>query len=167
MPVAVTEKEALPPVCATCATGCVVMRGATLATGATATVNERSAGLAGLNNSGPHGLTEILYAFSSTTANNGSAFAGLTGGTYWYNTLFGVAMLIGRFALIVPVLALAGFLAEKRVVPASSGTFPVSGALFSALLIGVVLIVGALTFFPALALGPIVEHFLMGSGALY
>ncbi len=124
-------------------------------------------GLAGLNNSGPHGLTEILYAFSSTTANNGSAFAGLTGGTYWYNTLFGVAMLIGRFALIVPVLALAGFLAEKRVVPASSGTFPVSGALFSALLIGVVLIVGALTFFPALALGPIVEHFLMGSGALY
>jgi len=125
------------------------------------------AGLAGLNNSGPHGLSEILYAFSSTTANNGSAFAGLTGGTYWYNTLFGVAMLIGRFALIVPVLALAGFLAEKRVVPASSGTFPVSGALFTTLLIGVVLIVGALTFFPALALGPIVEHFLMGSGALH
>ena len=125
------------------------------------------AGLAGLNNSGPHGLSEILYAFSSTTANNGSAFAGLTGGTYWYNTAFGVAMLIGRFALIVPVLALAGFLAEKRVVPASSGTFPVAGALFTTLLIGVVLIVGALTFFPALALGPIVEHFLMGSGALY
>ena len=125
------------------------------------------AGLAGLNNSGPHGLSEILYAFSSTTANNGSAFAGLTGGTYWYNTMFGVAMLIGRFALIVPVLALAGFLAEKRVVPASSGTFPVSGALFSMLLIGVVLIVGALTFFPALALGPIVEHFLMDSGAVY
>ena len=124
-------------------------------------------GLAGLNNSGPHGLSEILYAFSSTTANNGSAFAGLTGGTYWYNTAFGVAMLIGRFALIVPVLALAGFLAEKRVVPASSGTFPVAGALFTTLLIGVVLIVGALTFFPALALGPIVEHFLMGSGALY
>ncbi len=125
------------------------------------------AGLAGLNNNGPHGLSEILYAFSSTTANNGSAFAGLTGSTYWYNTLFGVSMLIGRFALIVPVLALAGFLAEKRVVPASSGTFPVGGALFTTLLIGVVLIVGALTFFPALALGPIVEHFLMGSGALY
>ena len=123
-------------------------------------------GLAGLNNSGAHGLSEILYAFSSTTGNNGSAFAGLTGGTYWYNTQFGIAMLIGRFALIVPVLALAGFLAEKRVVPASSGTFPVSGPLFSALLVGVVLIVGALTFFPALALGPIVEHFLMGAGAL-
>ncbi len=124
-------------------------------------------GLAGLNNSGPHGLSEILYAFSSTTANNGSAFAGLTGGTYWYNTQLGIAMLIGRFALIVPMLALAGFLAEKRVVPASSGTFPVSGPLFSILLIGVVLIVGALTFFPVLALGPIVEHFLMGSGALF
>lgn len=123
-------------------------------------------GLAGLNNSGAHGLSEILYAFSSTTANNGSAFAGLTGGTYWYNTQLGVAMLIGRFALIVPMMALAGFLAEKKVVPASSGTFPISGPLFSALLIGVVLIVGALTFFPALALGPIVEHFLMGAGAL-
>jgi K+-transporting ATPase ATPase A chain len=124
------------------------------------------AGLAGLNNSGAHGLSEILYAFSSVTANNGSAFAGLTGGTYWYNTQFGIAMLIGRFALIVPVLALAGFLAEKRVVPESRGTFPVSGPLFSTLLVGVVLIVGALTFFPALALGPIVEHFLMGAGAL-
>lgn len=124
-------------------------------------------GLAGLNNSGPHGLSEILYAFSSTTANNGSAFAGLTGGTYWYNTLFGIAMLVGRFALIVPVLALAGFLAEKRVVPESNGTFPVSGPLFTILLIGVVLIVGALTFFPALALGPIVEHFLMGAGDLF
>ena len=124
-------------------------------------------GLAGLNNAGPHGLSEILYAFSSTTANNGSAFAGLTGGTYWYNTLFGIAMLLGRFALIVPVLALGGFLAEKRVVPESAGTFPVSGPLFSALLIGVVLIVGALTFFPVLALGPIVEHFLMGAGELF
>jgi len=122
-------------------------------------------GLAGLNNNGAHGLSEILYAFSSTTANNGSAFAGLTGGTYWYNTLFGIAMLIGRFALIVPVLALAGFLAEKRVVPESAGTFPVSGPLFTTLLVGVVLIVGALTFFPVLALGPIVEHFLMGAGA--
>ena len=124
-------------------------------------------GLAGLNNAGPHGLSEILYAFSSTTANNGSAFAGLTGGTYWYNTLFGIAMLVGRFALIVPVLALGGFLAEKRVVPVSAGTFPVSGPLFSILLIGVVLIVGALTFFPALALGPIVEHFLMRAGDLF
>ena len=124
-------------------------------------------GLAGLNNGGPHGLSEILYAFSSTTANNGSAFAGLTGGTYWYNTLFGIAMLIGRFALIVPVLALGGFLAQKRVIPESTGTFPVSGPLFALLLVGVVLIVGALTFFPALALGPIVEHFLMGAGNLF
>lgn len=123
-------------------------------------------GLAGRNNSGPHGLSEILYAFSSATANNGSAFAGLTGGTYWYNTQLGIAMLVGRFLLIVPMLALAGFLAEKKIVPASTGTFPVSGPLFSALLIGVVLIVGALTFFPALALGPVVEHFLMGAGAL-
>ena len=125
-----------------------------------------SKGLAGLNNSGAHGLSEILYAFSSATANNGSAFAGLTGGTYWYNTQLGIAMLVGRFLLIVPMLALAGFLAEKKAVPASSGTFPVSGPLFSTLLVGVVLIVGALTFFPALALGPIVEHFLMGAGAL-
>ncbi|QJR36309.1 potassium-transporting ATPase subunit KdpA [Gemmatimonas groenlandica] len=124
-------------------------------------------GLQGLNNSGPHGLSELLYAFTSTTANNGSAFAGLTGSTYWYNTQFGVAMLVGRFALIVPLLALAGFLAEKKSAPASAGTFPVEGPVFSALLIGVVIVVGALTFFPALALGPIVEHFSMGSGGLF
>ncbi len=123
-------------------------------------------GLAGLNNAGPHGLSEILYAFSSATANNGSAFAGLTGGSYWYNTQLGMATLIGRFALIVPVIALAGFLAEKRVVPASLGTFPVSGVLFSSLLLGVVLVVGALTFFPVLALAPIAEFFLMGAGVL-
>ena len=123
-------------------------------------------GLVGRNNSGAHGLSEILYAFSSATANNGSAFAGLTGGTYWYNTQLGAAMLIGRFMLIVPMLALAGFLAEKKIVPPADGTLPVSGPLFSGLLIGVVLIVGALTFFPVLALGPIVEHFLMGAGAL-
>jgi K+-transporting ATPase ATPase A chain len=125
------------------------------------------AGLAGRNNAGPHGLSEILYAFSSTTANNGSAFAGLTGSTYWYNTLFGVATLFGRFALIVPMLALAGFLSEKRVSPETAGTFPVSGPLFTFLLVGVVLIVGALTFFPALALGPLVEHLLMGAGRLF
>jgi K+-transporting ATPase ATPase A chain len=124
-------------------------------------------GLEGRNNGGPHGLSEILYAFSSTTANNGSAFAGLTGATYWYNTQFGVAMLVGRFALIVPMLALAGFLAEKKIAPESAGTFPVSGPLFSSLLVGVVLIVGALTFFPALALGPVVEHFAMGTGRLF
>ncbi len=135
--------------------------------GLTAVAVVSDAGLAGLNNGGPHGLSEILYAFTSTTANNGSAFAGLTGGTYFYNTLFGLATLVGRFALIVPALALAGFLAERRVAPASAGTLPVSGPLFLVLLLGVILIVGALTFFPALALGPIVEHFLMGAGRVF
>jgi K+-transporting ATPase ATPase A chain len=125
------------------------------------------AGLAGLNNAGPHGLSEILYAFSSTTGNNGSAFAGLTGSTYWYNTLFGTATLVGRFMLIVPMLALAGFLAERKAAPASAGTFPVTGPLFVTLLVSVILIVGALTFFPALALGPIVEHLIMQAGGLF
>jgi potassium-transporting ATPase potassium-binding subunit len=124
-------------------------------------------GLKGLNNSGPHGLSEILYAFTSTAANNGSAFAGLTGTTYYYNTLLGFNMLIGRFAMIVPMLALAGFLAEKKAVPESAGTFPVSSPLFVALLVSVILIVGALTFFPALSLGPVVEHFLMQAGRLF
>jgi K+-transporting ATPase ATPase A chain len=133
----------------------------------TAISSVAASGLAGRNNAGPHGFSEILYAFSSATANNGSAFAGLTGGTYWYNTQLGIAMLVGRFALIVPALALGGFLAEKRIVPDSAGTFPVSGPLFTVLLISVVLIVGALTFFPALALGPIVEHLLMGAGRLF
>jgi K+-transporting ATPase ATPase A chain len=118
-------------------------------------------GLAGLNNTGPHGFTEILYAFSSGTGNNGSAFAGLTVNTYWYNTMLGLAMLIGRFFFIVPVLALAGNLARKKIVPESGGSFPVSGVTFSLLLVGTVLIVGVLSFFPALSLGPIVEHFLM------
>jgi K+-transporting ATPase ATPase A chain len=125
------------------------------------------AGLKGLNNSGPHGLSEILYAFTSTTANNGSAFAGLTGTTYYYNTLLGINMLVGRFAMHVPMLALAGFLAEKKMVPESAGTFPVTTPLFVMLLISVILIVGALTFFPALSLGPIVEHFLMQAGRLF
>lgn len=124
-------------------------------------------GLAGLNNRGPHGLTEVLYAFTSTAANNGSAFAGLTGGTTYYNTLFGIAMLLGRFALIVPVLALAGFFAERRVAPATTGTFPVTGPLFVGLLLGVILVVGALTYFPALALGPVVEHLLTSAGRLF
>lgn len=124
-------------------------------------------GLAGLKNSGPHGLSEILYAFSSAFANNGSAFAGLTGGTYFYNTALGIAMLVGRFALIVPTLALAGFLAEKKAVAESVGTFPVSGPMFVGLLIGVILIVGALTFIPVLALGPVVEHLLMRAGTLF
>jgi K+-transporting ATPase ATPase A chain len=125
------------------------------------------AGLAGRNNVGPHGFAEILYAFTSAFANNGSAFAGLTGSTYYYNTMLGVTMLFGRFALIVPLLALAGFMAEKKVAPETAGTFPVTGPLFVLLLVGVILIVGALTFFPALALGPIVEHFFMDAGRLF
>ena len=125
------------------------------------------AGLKGLNNAGPHGLSEIIYAFTSTAANNGSAFAGLTGGTYYYNTLLGLNMLIGRFGMMVPMLALAGFMAEKKTVPESAGTFPVTTPLFVALLVSVILIVGALTFFPALSLGPIVEHFLMQTGRLF
>jgi K+-transporting ATPase ATPase A chain len=120
-----------------------------------------------LNNAGPHGLSEILYAFTSTTANNGSAFAGLTGGTYYYNTTLGMATLIGRFAMHVPMLALAGFLAERKQAPETAGTFPVTTPLFVVLLIGVILIIGALTFFPALALGPVVEHLLMGAGKLF
>jgi len=124
-------------------------------------------GLAGLNNSGPHGLSEILYAFSSTAGNNGSAFAGLTGTTYYYNTILGVNMLIGRFAMMVPMIALAGFLAEKKIAPESAGTFPVTGPLFVVLLVGVIIIVSALTFFPALSLGPIVEHLLMRGGSLF
>ena len=124
-------------------------------------------GLAGLNNSGPHGLSEILYAFSSTAANNGSAFAGLTGTTYYYNPLLGLNTLIGRFAMIVPMMALAGFLAEKKVAPDSAGTFPVTTPLFVVLLVSVIVIVSALTFFPALSLGPLVEHLLMGSGVTF
>jgi K+-transporting ATPase ATPase A chain len=124
-------------------------------------------GLRGLNNAGPHGLSEILYAFSSATGNNGSAFAGLSGSTYYYNTLLGGAMLVGRFAMIVPILALAGFLAERNRAPETAGTFPVTGPLFVALLLGVILIVGALTFVPVLALGPVVEHYLMLAGSLF
>jgi len=143
----------------------LVFAGAVLTLTAIAAVTP--AGLKGLNNSGPHGLSEILYAFTSTAANNGSAFAGLTGSTYFYNTLLGLNTLIGRFAMQVPMLALAGFLAEKKVVPESSGTFPVTTPLFVILLISVILIVSALTFFPALSLGPIVEHFLMHAGRLF
>jgi potassium-transporting ATPase potassium-binding subunit len=117
-------------------------------------------GVAGLNNSGPHGFSEMLYAYSSATGNNGSAFAGLTANTPWYNTTLGLAMLIGRFLMIVPIMAIAGSLAAKQAVPPSAGTFPVNGATFTLLLIGTVLLIGALNFLPALALGPIVEHFL-------
>ena len=129
--------------------------------GFTAWAATSSWGLAGLNNSGPHGFSEILYAYSSTTGNNGSAFAGLNANTYWYNITLGIAMLLGRFFMIIPVLALAGNLAKKKLVPPSEGSFPVSGPIFAILLTGTVLIVGALTFFPALSLGPIVEHYLM------
>ena len=121
----------------------------------------------GTNNSGPHGFSEILYAYTSATANNGSAFAGLTANAPWYNTTLGLAMLFGRFAMIVPILALAGSLARKKLVAESAGTFPVSGPLFTGLLIGTVLLIGALTFVPALVLGPVVEHFLMHSGKLF
>jgi len=124
-------------------------------------------GLAGLNNSGPHGLSEMLYAFSSGTGNNGSAFAGLTTNTPWYNTTLGIAMLVGRFLMIIPIMALAGSFAQKKLVPASAGTFPVSGGTFVLLLLGTILLVGALNFLPALALGPIVEHFLLLKGTLF
>jgi K+-transporting ATPase ATPase A chain len=136
--------------------------------GFTAWAAVSAGGLAGLNNSGPHGLSEMLYAFSSGTGNNGSAFAGMTANSYWYDTTIGLAMLIGRFIMIIPALALAGNLARKKRVAVTGGSFPVSGPLFSVLLVGTVLIVGALTFFPALSLGPIVEHFLMtGSAVTY
>jgi K+-transporting ATPase ATPase A chain len=125
-------------------------------------------GIAGLNNTGPHGLSELLYAYSSAVGNNGSAFAGLNANTPWLNTTLGIAMLFGRFLFIVPVMALAGSLAGKKLVPESTGSFPVSGQTFVILLVGTVLIVGALTFFPALAMSPIVEHFIMtGSGKLF
>ena len=124
-------------------------------------------GIAGLNNAGPHGFSEMLYAYSSATGNNGSAFAGLTANTPWYNTTLGFAMLIGRFLMIVPIMALAGSLAGKQTVPPSAGTFPVNGATFTVLLVGTVLLIGALNFLPALALGPIVEHFLMLKGDLF
>ncbi len=121
-------------------------------------------GVASLANSGPHGHSEILYAYTSAAANNGSAFAGLSANTLWYNTTLGLAMLMGRFLVIVPVLAIAGSLAAKKTVPASDGTFPTHGGLFIGLLVGVVLIVGGLTYLPALALGPIVEHLAMLAG---
>jgi potassium-transporting ATPase potassium-binding subunit len=124
-------------------------------------------GLAGLANSGPHGFSEALYAYVSATGNNGSAFAGLSANTPFWNTTLGLAMWTGRFFFIVPMLAIAGSLAGKKIVPASAGTFPTDGGLFVGLLIGVILIIGGLTFFPALALGPIVEHFAMYGGTLF
>ena len=124
-------------------------------------------GLAGISNPGPHGLSQILYAYTSSTGNNGSAFGGLNGNTRWYNTTTATAQLFGRFLMQIPILAIAGSLARKKIVPQSAGTFPVTGALFSGLLVSTILIVGALTFFPALSLGPILEHLLMLSGKAF
>jgi K+-transporting ATPase ATPase A chain len=139
--------------------------------GGTAWAAVSSWGQAGTNNAGPHGFSEILYLYSSSVGNNGSAFGGLTGnpadGDWHYNVTGAFAMLIGRFLMIVPILALAGNLASKKLIPASAGTFRTEGFTFVLLLIGTVLLVGALTFLPALAIGPVVEHFLMGAGTLF
>jgi K+-transporting ATPase ATPase A chain len=124
-------------------------------------------GTSGILNPGPHGLSEILYAYTSGAGNNGSAFAGLSANTPWYNGTIGFAMLIGRFLVIIPVLALAGHLARKKRVPPSAGTFPVTTPLFAVLLVSVIVIVGALTFLPALSLGPIAEHLLMRGGVTF
>lgn len=123
--------------------------------------------LAGLANKGPHGLSEILYAFTSAANNNGSAFAGLSTNTLYYNIFLGLAMLIGRFGVIIPCLIIAGNLATKKISPPSAGTFATDNTLFAVLLIGVIIIVGALTFFPSLCLGPIIEHLLMLKGRTF
>src|SRR5262249_291520 len=124
-------------------------------------------GTSSISNPGPHGLSQILYAYVSSTGNNGSAFGGLSVNTPWYNTSTGVAQLLGRFFMIIPIMAIAGSLASKKPVPESAGTFPVTGGLFSGLLVSTILIVGALTFFPALSLGPILEHLLMNAGKVF
>lgn len=126
-----------------------------------------SFGTSSISNPGPHGLSQVLYAFVSQAANNGSAFGGLSGNTPWYNISGGITMLVGRFLMIIPMLAIAGSLAQKKYVPPSLGTFPVTSPLFTVLLMGVIIIVGALTFFPALSLGPILEHLLMGAGKTF
>jgi K+-transporting ATPase ATPase A chain len=126
-----------------------------------------SFGTSSMSNAGPHGFTQVLYAFTSSVANNGSAFNGFNGNTPWYNSSLGIAMLLGRFMMILPMLAIAGNLAGKKQTPATLGTFPVTGPLFTVLLIGVVVIVGALTFFPALSLGPVLEHLLMTAGKTF
>jgi potassium-transporting ATPase potassium-binding subunit len=135
--------------------------------GWTAVATVLPSAVASIANPGPHGFTEILYAYTSQTGNNGSAFAGLNGNTPFYNITGGIAMLVGRFIMIIPAMAIAGSLANKKIVPPSAGTFPTTGGLFIGLLVGVILIVGGLTFFPALALGPIVEHLAMISGTLF
>jgi K+-transporting ATPase ATPase A chain len=134
--------------------------------GGTALASVLPAGLAGPLNKGPHGFSEILYAFTSAAANNGSAFAGLTAGTPFYNGLLGVAMWVGRFFIIVPALAIAGSLAAKKVHPESAGSFPTTGLLWVGLLVGIILVLGGLTFLPSLALGPISDHLAMIHGTL-
>jgi K+-transporting ATPase ATPase A chain len=124
-------------------------------------------GLSSILNPGPHGFSEVLYLYVSQTGNNGSAFGGITGNTLWYNTTGGLAMLIGRYFVIVPMMAVAGSLVAKKIVPASVGTFPTHGGLFVGLLVGVIIIVGGLIYFPALALGPIVEHLAMQAKMLF
>jgi len=126
-----------------------------------------SFGTSSISNPGPHGLTQVIYAFVSQAANNGSAFGGLNGNTTWYNITGAITMLAGRFLMIIPMLAIAGNLAKKKFVPPSLGTFPVTTPLFTVLLMGVIIIVGALTFFPALSLGPILEHLLLGAGKTF
>jgi K+-transporting ATPase ATPase A chain len=135
--------------------------------GLTAVAAVLPAGLAGLSNAGPHGFSEMLYAYTSAAATNGSAFAGLNANTPFYNLTLALAMFAGRFLVIVPVLAIAGTLARKLRVPASAGTLPTHGTLFVALLVGTIVIVGGLTFFPALAIGPIAEHVTMRAGIAY
>jgi K+-transporting ATPase ATPase A chain len=125
------------------------------------------AGLAGIANTGPHGFSEILYAYTEGTGNNGSAFAGLSANTLFYNTTIGFAMLIGRFIMVIPLLAVAGSLAQKKLLAPSAGTFPTNRPLFVGLLVGVVLIIGGLTFFPAIALGPVTEQVAMNQGKLF
>jgi len=137
------------------------------ALGFTAIATVVAPGLAGIANNGPHGFSEILYTFTSQTANNGSAFAGLSGNTMFYNTTGSIAMMIGRFAIAVPVLAIAGSLVGKKLVPASAGTFPTDNGLFVALLLGVIIITGGLIYFPADILGPFIEHLQMQAGKLY
>jgi K+-transporting ATPase ATPase A chain len=123
--------------------------------------------VASMANAGPHGFTEVLYAYVSQTGNNGSAFGGLTGNILFYNVTGGVAMFVGRFFMIIPAMAMAGSLAGKKSIPASAGTLPTTGGLFVGLVVGVILIIGGLTFFPALALGPIVEHLAMTANTLF
>src|SRR5262249_2991498 len=126
-----------------------------------------SYGTSSLNSAGPHGLSEMLYAYTSGAGNNGSAFGGLNANTPWWNITLAITMMVGRFLMMIPILGIAGSMIGKKTVPPGPGTFPTHGLLFTGLLVGVILIVGALTFFPALSLGPIVEHFVAATGKVY